>query len=104
MGITLKVTPEVLTRMAEDIGKEIDDIQKQFDSIDSEVARTLVYWEGAASDSHKKQYDALKDDINTAIRRLREQPEDLLQMAGLYSKTESELEAVAQTLSADVIV
>ena len=53
MGITLKVTPEVLTRMAEDIGKEIDDIQKQFDSIDSEVARTLVYWEGDASDSHK---------------------------------------------------
>lgn len=104
MGIVLKVTPEILTRMAQDIEKEIDNIKKQFDGIDSDISRTLTYWEGDACDSHKKQYDAIKDDIATSINRLREQPKDLLEMAGIYTQTEAEQEAVAQTLSADVIV
>lgn len=104
MGIVLKVTPEELTRMAQDIDTEIGNMKKQFEGIESDVTHTLAYWEGDASDSHKKQYDAIKGDIEESIKRLREQPKDLLEMAGIYTKTESEVEAVAQTLSADVIV
>lgn len=104
MAIVLKVTPEVLTRMAGDIEKKIDNIKNQFTQIDSDITRTRAYWEGDASEVHQKQYDAIKNDIDTSLKRLREQPKDLLEMAGIYTKTESELEAVAQTLSADVIV
>lgn len=104
MAIVLKVTPEVLTQMAQDIESRIGNIKNQFAEIDNDITRTLTYWEGDASEVHKKQYDAMKGDIETSVKRLGEQPADLLQMAGIYTKTESELETVVQSLSADVIV
>lgn len=104
MGIVLKVTPEVLTRMADDIEKQISDIQNQFDSVDTEINKTRSYWEGDASDTHKAQYDSLKDEISEAVTRLKSQPVNLLKMAGLYEETESSAEEAAQSLSADVIV
>ena len=104
MAIELKVTPEVLTRMAQDIDHKLGDIKTQFDGIDSDINRTLSFWEGDASDSHKKQYDAMKDESQDSLKRLKGQPEKLLRMAGLYSETEAQQVAVAQTLSADVII
>ncbi len=105
MGIVLKVTPEVLKRMAGEIEKEIGDISSQFSLIDADISRTRSYWEGEASDAHKSQYDGLKDEIHEAVSRLKSNPVNLLQMAGLYSETESDLQAVVQqTLSEDVIV
>lgn len=104
MAIVLKVTPEVLTQMAQDIESKIGNIKNQFTAIDQDITRTLAYWEGNACEVHKKQYDAMKVDIETSMKRLSEQPEDLLQMAGIYTKTESEVESAAQSLSADVIV
>jgi WXG100 family type VII secretion target len=104
MAIILKVTPEVLTRMAEDIEKQISDIQNQFSSIDTEVCKTRSYWEGDASEKHKAQYDSLKKEMDEAVKRLKSQPVNLLKMAGLYTETESQQKEVAQSLSADVIV
>ena len=104
MAIILKVTPEVLTRMAGDIEKQIQDISNQFNMIESDISQTRSYWEGEASDTHKSQYDSLKDDINEAVKRLRSNPVNLLQMAGLYTETETQMEAAAQSLSSDVIV
>lgn len=104
MGIVLKVTPEVLTRMADDVEKQIVDIQNQFDSIDTDINKTKSYWEGDASDTHKTQYDSLKDEISEAVKRLKSQPVNLLKMAGLYEETEDHAEETAQSLSADVII
>lgn len=105
MAIVLKVTPEVLERMAGDIEKEIGDISSQFTQIESEISRTRSYWEGEASDAHKSQYDSMKDEIQEALNRLRSNPRNLLQMAGLYTETESDLQELSrQTLPENVIV
>lgn len=104
MGIILKVTPEVLIQMAGEIEKQIDDIEKQFQVIEAEVERTRAFWEGDASDAHKKQYDSLKDEISSSVTRLRVNPSNLLKMAGLYKETESGATQQALTLSADVII
>jgi WXG100 family type VII secretion target len=104
VGIVLKVTPETLIKMANDIEKQLDNIQKQFDSIDTEINRTRSYWEGDASDSHKEQYDSLKDEISQSVKRLKNHPTNLLQIANIYTETEDEVETAAQTLPEDVIV
>ena len=104
MGIVLKVTPDVLTKMADDIDSQIQDIQAQFDLIDTEIRRTGSCWEGDASDAHRSKYDALKDEIYEALNHLKNHPVNLLQMAGLYEKTESDLQEAAQSLQEDVIV
>lgn len=105
MGIKLRVTPEVLERMAGEIEKEIRDISSQFSMIDTDISRTRSFWEGDASDLHKSQYDGLKEDIQEAVNRLKNHPVNLLQMAGLYSETETNIQRdVRQTLTEDVIV
>lgn len=104
MGIQLKVTPEVLRNMADDIEKELGDIENQFREIDSEISRTRSYWEGDASDQHKKQYDSLKSEIDESVKNLKNHPVNLLKMAGLYEETEDSAKQKAQELSADVIV
>jgi WXG100 family type VII secretion target len=104
MGIVLKVTPEVLTNMANDIEQQIQNIENQFNLIEEEINQTRTYWEGDGSDIHKSQYDSKKDEIREAFSRLKNNPSNLLRMAGLYQETESSLEAVAQMLSADVII
>lgn len=104
MGIILKVAPEELVRMAGDIEKQIADVEKQFMAIETEISRTKGYWEGDASDAHKAQYDALKDDLNQAVKRMKEHPVNLLRMAELYTETEDSAEETAQSLPEDVIV
>ena len=104
MGIVLKVTPDILIRTSEDIEKQISDIQNQFHSIETEINRTRLFWEGDACDTHKNSYDSLKDEINEAVQRLKNHPRNLLQMAGLYSETEARLEEVALSLDENVIV
>ena len=104
MGIKLKVTPEVLKSMSREIEKQIEDISNQFSMIESDINGTRSFWEGDASDAHKNQYESLKDDIHEAVNRLKNHPVNLLQMAGLYTETETNIEAAAQSLSEDVIV
>lgn len=104
MAIVLKVTPEVLTRMSGDIEQQIKNIENQFKTIENDIQQTKSWWEGDASDSHIAQYNALKDGINEAVKRLKDHPTNLLKMAGLYVENESRQEAAAQSLQADVIV
>ncbi|MCD8103784.1 MAG: WXG100 family type VII secretion target [Lachnospiraceae bacterium] len=104
MAIVLKVEPDTLVQMAEEIESQLNDIQNQFTQVESDINATRSYWEGEASDAHKSQYDALKEEISETLGRLKNHPTNLLKMAGLYTETESELEELAQTLAADVIV
>lgn len=104
MGIVLKVTPNVLVRMANDIEKRIADVENLFGQMDSEISRTRFFWEGEASDLHSSQYEALKGEIGETTKRLSSHPQNLLTMAGLYSETETNAVAAAQSLKADVII
>lgn len=104
MAIVLKVTPEELNKAAGEIETQIKDIENQFAGVDTEISRTRSYWEGEASDSHKAQYDALKDEINEAVNRLKNHPVNLLRMAGIYQETETNVTEAAESLPQDVIV
>ncbi len=104
MGIKLRVTPDVLTREAGDIQKQIDDLKRQFDGIGNEVRRSRSYWEGQASDMHNKLYEMEEDDMERIIKKLKNHPVNLLKMAGLYKETEAELVEETQFLSENVIV
>lgn len=104
MGIQLKVTPETLIRTADNIEKKIEDIQKQFCSIETDIYNTRSWWEGEASDAHKAQYDSLKEEMEESIRHLKDSPANLLRMAGLYRETELHTKEAALSLQENVIV
>lgn len=103
MGIKLKVTPETLIKAADSIERQIQDIERQFSSIESDIGRTRSFWEGEASDEHKARFDAMKDEIAECLARLGSSPKSLLQISGVYRDTESDLETSAQVLLDNVI-
>ncbi len=104
MAIVLKVDSNLLTETADDMGQRLDVIRSQFDSIEEEVGRMGNYWEGDAYEFHQEQFASLKAMMDETINRLQNHPVNLLQMAGLYTETESSVETVTQSLLADVIV
>ena len=89
MAIQLKVRPEIII---------VDGNRWK------PITSSRSYWEGDASEAHQKFYDSFKEDIETIVRRLKEHPRDLLEMAGIYVETEESAVQAAESLVQDVIV
>lgn len=103
-SITLKVTPETLKSKASDISSLIRQIETEFQRIEQAVNSSKGYWEGDASQAHQNYYASYKDEIAAIITRLKENPDKLLQMAGLYEEGESSAVQTSAPLSQDVII
>lgn len=103
MAIVLKVKPEELKKRANGIEKSIDSIENQLEEIGKVIIGTKKYWEGDASDAHRKCYSAFKDDIPKIIKKLKSHPVELLQMANLYDETERANEQLSSKLPNNVI-
>lgn len=104
MRIKLKVTEAQLVAMADDIGKQVQDIEKKFAEIGNEISRSKSYWEGDASDLHQKKYTDIQENLKVAIDNLKRHPENLLETAEIYRETESAAEAAAMSLPTDIII
>ncbi len=103
-SIQLKVTPAELQAKASDISAQIRQIELDFQKIGQAVTSSRGYWEGDASQTHQNYYSSYKDEIASVISKLKEHPEDLLKMAGLYETTENNAVQISGMLSQDVIV
>ena len=102
-GITIKVSPDVLKAKAVSIDSRIGRVERELKTIKDQIASSKNDWEGDAGNTHQKKYKDLQDEIRTVIRELKAHPKNLLTMAGLYSGTESELQAAANQLPTNVI-
>lgn len=102
-GVILRVDPEVLKRKSTDITNKIREIESAFGGIDSLINATRGYWTGDSSEKYQRYFKDIKPDMEKVIKRLKEHPKDLLDMAGLYVKGEDAASKVAAALPADVI-
>ncbi len=102
-SMNLKVTPDQLKSKSQEIQKEISAIEADFQKIDDYVTGTKKYWEGEASNTHIKSYNKMKDDFKTIVKRLKEHPKDLEQMAGVYESAESTIQSIATALPTDIL-
>jgi len=102
-SITIKVTPEILQAKARSISDQISRIERELKTIGDQITASKNYWEGDASNTHQQKYKELQDDISRVIKELKANPTNLLTMAGLYSKTENELQGTANSLPTNVI-
>lgn len=103
-GFQLKVTPDVLKTQAQTIRSEINSVEKQWKNIETLIIRSKGYWEGEASQQHIKFYNEVKDSVNQVIKRLKEHPDDLLKMAGIYDTAEKEAAGLTTSLPDEVII
>lgn len=101
--IILRVTPEELQKKAGEITSLVDKIDRRFQSIENISTKTRGYWRGDAGEKDREGYASYKDDIAFVLKRLREHPDDLQKMAGIYKEGETYVEQVANSLRVDQI-
>ncbi len=103
-GIQLKVTPEVLKAKAQEITTQINKIQADWNKVSTLVENSKSYWEGEASEVHRKLKKEMDDDVVRIIKRLKEHPDDLLKMADIYLDVDRKVTQVISSLPDDVII
>lgn len=101
--IRLKVSPDVMRAKAGEISNQIARIENNWNRISDLVENSKFYWQGDAGDIHRKYVKDNAEDVRKMLQRLREHPEDLQKMAGIYVEAESKASQLAQALPSDVI-
>ena len=101
---TFRVKPEELEKASAEFSTIIDSIQKHFRQIEDISGKTRGYWRGEAGDKDRAGYASYEDDINFIVQRLKEHPEDLLKMAGIYKQAEQKATTTNAKLKVDQIV
>lgn len=101
--IILRVTPEVLAARADDAARKINEMDTCLKEISRVVYSTKGYWIGEAGDACRRQYEKEQDVVDQLTARLKEQPQKLLSIAGVYTKKEQEAENVSTPLPGNVI-
>ena len=99
---TMKVSPETMVHQADEIKNSVDTIRQQFGAIETCVRRTSGYWEGEASKLHITRFSKIKEKCDGITRRLREHPDDLLKMAGLYTDSETKSAEESNALQSNI--
>ena len=102
--VSVKVSPEVLVKQAEEVRQLGRDMKKCFQTLQNTIERTKGYWIGDAGELHRKLYDDHKDAVEQMLRRLLEHPDDLLAISENYKSAEKNNRESTTVLDVDVIV
>ncbi|MCI8785328.1 MAG: hypothetical protein HFI84_01565 [Eubacterium sp.] len=102
-NIQLKVSPEVLHAKAQEISGQIHTIENNWRRMYDLIQNSKSYWQGEASENHRKYLKENDEETNKLLKRLREHPIDLQKMAGVYVEAEQKAVQIASALPDDVI-
>ena len=83
---------------------EVKQIETQWKNLQNVVKSSKGYWQGDASDEHQKYLNEVSDDVEKIIRRMKEHPADLMEMAGIYVAAEKDAKALSGKLPDNVIL
>lgn len=103
MSILLKVTPSELTGAAGEIENAVDTLRASFEEADRIVTSCAGFWEGEASEKHRELYEELKKGMDEALLHIKEHPQKLLRMSGVYTEAEDGSAELAGALGNSVL-
>lgn len=98
-----KINTDQLTAQANKTTDIILKVEKRFETLKEILESTSQYWEGEAGDAYRRLYPGYEDDIIEIFKRLKEHPQDMLHMAGIYDVAERASVDAANVLPVDVI-
>lgn len=103
-NVELLVTPEVLNHQAVQVEKNVLNMRKKFEAMNTLVEKSKGYWIGDAGDMHRKNYADQSDNIEVMLRRLGEHPGDLRAIAQTYTTSELNIQqSIISALPGDVL-
>ena len=100
----IKVSTEVLREKSDVVAGLLEELRGEFEELYTGINRTSSYWEGEGGTKRRNEYAQKQKTVERMLQRLREYPEDLLEMSGVYEDTETKSIGYSDPLSANVIV
>lgn len=100
----LKVTPATLNQYAGTFGNSATEVQNLTNNMLNTVSDLCGRWHGEASNTYKRKFNSLRDDMQRMFKMMREHSEDLKQMAQNYAQAEDTNKGKFSGLAEDVIV
>lgn len=102
--LMIKVSPAELSEKALEILARVKLVEQRFRQIEQSVIRSNGYWNGEAGELHRQVYQEQQDEREEILRRLREEVEDLQQIAGNYSESERQIKEMTSSLPDNIII
>lgn len=103
-GMRLRVNPEELVIIADEVEGQIGEMRKLMNAVDELVNRSSAYWEGEGQSAYLRAYHSKQDAAEQALQYFSENVVNLRTIAGIYQATEATATEAANSLAADVIV
>ncbi len=101
MEMLLKVTPEKLTETAQEFMNTETNIRNLTREMMSVVDSFKPIWQGEAATGFSNKFAALSDDMERLYAMIRKHAEDLMEIAGEYSRAEEESRDLSATLGTE---
>ena len=102
-GCEIKADPAVITAKADQVSRAIQNLDNTFQELDRLIQRTSMYWNGPAAEHFRALFNEEKPNIEDILKRLREHPGELKQMANNYQTTIEALSEENRQLRSDYI-
>ena len=99
----IKTSTGALQEKAAGISKKIANIERAFNGIGSVVNSSCSYWDGSSGEAYRRYFREVQADMNEILGRLKKQPGNMLNMAGIYEKTEEQAVEKMDTLNNGLI-
>lgn len=99
----VRVSSEEMMKQADEVDRLVNTMSARFEEIRQYMDATGGHWLGVGGDTHRKLYQSQMEDLTNILRRLREHPKDLREMAGIYVAAERKNVSAALALPTNVI-
>lgn len=93
----------VLRTKAGTVKTQINRMNQCLEELEARLEGTKGYWIGEAGDLHRRLYQEQKGDVAIMMKRLSEHPTDLIAIADVYDKTETENVEITNVLAVNAI-
>lgn len=103
-NVQLRVNPEELKNISIRIEDQAARVRSNLQSIKDTMSQTGSYWYGDAAEADRSEFTGLREEMDTLISNLTNQPQKLRQIAGIVEIAENQNVTLVQGLSKEDFV
>ena len=100
-SLALNVDADQLDSQATQMSETVQRIERALSNLQQELAGTQ-YWKGTAADNHRQDLSGREQAISDLVKRLKQYPDDVRKMAGIYRGAEDSNVTAASQLKTSV--
>ncbi len=102
MNAELKAQPQEIVSKAQEMKSIRGQLTGLMEAVKTEISGLNTTWQSEAASTYQAKFGQVHDDIEMMLNIVDEYSGDLMEIAQIYQKAESEVESTSSTLPGDV--